>query len=163
MAYHPPTLDPSSPNPSFVGFLVDEKHKHIIYWFKIYPPDSDLRDKTMKAKKELFMTDASMEYFSKCSSYANRTIPIIYEYEDKYPIRDYCAYLTINDGKFERCCQPIASRIKRFNRPYCKEHATVKCYYCDSDKYVRDPFRPNFDFYYRGGDVLLCDKCGSCT
>ena len=158
MAYHPPTLDPGLP-PSFVGFPVDKKYKYIINWVKIYPPD--LPDMTMKAKKEMFMNDASMEYFSKFPSYANRTIPIIYEYEDKYPIRDYCAYLTINDGKFERCCQPINSRIKRFNRPYCKEHATVKCYYCDSDKYVRHPFRPNFDFYYRGGDVLLCDKCGS--
>ena len=91
------------------------------------------------------------------------SFPIIYEYDDKYPIRDYCGYLTINDGKVERCCQPINSRIKRFNRPYCKEHATVKCYYCNSGNYVRHPFRPNFDFYYRSGDVLLCDKCGSCT
>ena len=161
MAHHPPTLDPSSPNPSFVGFLVDKKYKDIIHWVNTYP--HDLRDMSIKAKKELFMNDASMQYFNKFPSYANRTIPIIYEYEDKYPIRDYCAYLTRNDGKFERCCQPINSRIKRFNRPYCKKHATVKCYYCNSDKYVRDPFRPNFYFYFMSGNVLLCDKCGSCS
>ena len=115
----------------------------------------------MKAKKEMFMNDASMEYFSKFPSYANRTIPIIYEYNNEYPIRDYCAYLTFNNGKFERCCKPINSRIKRFNRPYCKEHATVKCHYCDSDKYVRHPFRDNSLFYFLSTDVLLCDKCGS--
>lgn len=100
----------------------------------------------MKAKKDMFMNDASIEYFSKFPSYANRTIPIIYEYEDNYPIRDYCAYLTFNNGKFERRCQPINSRIKRFNRPYCKEHSTLKCYYCNSGTHVRHPFRQNSDF-----------------
>ena len=60
MAYNPPTLDPSLPNPSFVGFLVDEKHKHIIYWVKIYP--HDLPVMTMKAKKELFMKKFCSNY-----------------------------------------------------------------------------------------------------
>ena len=161
MAYLPPTLDTGVPTPSFVGFLVDKNNKDIVRWVKIYP--HDLRDKTMKTKKELFMTDASMEYFNKFPSYANRTIPIIYEYEDKYPIRDFCAYLTLNNGKVERCCQPIASRIKRFNRPYCKEHATLKCYYCDSDKYVRHPFRDNSFFYFINGWGIECDECTSCS
>ena len=36
MAYHPPTLDPTLPNPSFLGFLVDKNIKDIIDWVNIY-------------------------------------------------------------------------------------------------------------------------------
>lgn len=160
MDYQPPTLDIYSP-PSFVGILVDKKNNGILHLVNTYP--NDLPDMTMKAKKELIMNDASMKYFSKFPSYASRTIPIIYEYDKTYPISDYCAYLKFNDGKIERCCKPINSRIKRFNRPYCREHATLKCYYCGSDKYVRNRFRDNSLFYFLSGNILLCDKCGSCS
>ena len=145
-------LEPSFGNP-YIGFLFD-KYKNVRY-HKIY----QYSDISIKKKKEIFMNHVSIN-FNRFPSDTHNVYPIIYEYNDK-PISDYCAYLTINDGKIERCCKPIGNRIKKFNRPFCKEHATLKCYYCNTSSHLRNPFRDNWDFYSNDSIVLLCDECGS--